>query len=330
MGGGAQNAAQGDGSTAAGGLANKATGFADTVAGGQNNLAESDQATSSCYNEQTCGATVSGGLQNVAKGSASTISGGYNNLASGAYASIPGGGGNQALGDLSFAGGDFAVANYERSFVWNDGSYDPRTILFTQDTAPHQFVASAAGGFFFYDASDLSTGVTLPTGSGSWNSLSDRNVKENFSDVDGKALLAKLAAVPILTWNYKAQAKSIRHMGPTAQDFREAFDLGEDEKHISTVDAQGVALAGIQALYKISQEKDAKIAALEEQLQRVKQEKDAEIAELSHKLDAKLHSVNLLEERLSRLEGSLERTLSSSSGTKPQVALSKTSSAQGQ
>ena len=45
-----------------------------------------------------------------------------------------------------------------------------------------------------------------------------------------------------------------------------AFGLGEDDKHISTVDADGVALAAIQALYKLVLEKDRKIQELEARL----------------------------------------------------------------
>ena len=37
-------------------------------------------------------------------------------------------------------------------------------------------------------------------------------------------------------------------MGPTAQDFHGAFGLGEDPLRISTIDADGVALAGVRAL----------------------------------------------------------------------------------
>jgi hypothetical protein len=37
-----------------------------------------------------------------------------------------------------------------------------------------------------------------------------------------------------------------------AQDFAAAFAVGEDDKHIHPVDAQGVAFAAIQALYKIA------------------------------------------------------------------------------
>ena len=55
-----------------------------------------------------------------------------------------------------------------------------------------------------------------------------------------------------------------------AQDFRAAFGLGLDEKHIDTVDADGVALAAIQGLNAELEDtqtalkaRDAKIAALE-------------------------------------------------------------------
>ena len=81
--------------------------------------------------------------------------------------------------------------------------------------------------------------------------------------VDGHSILERLAALPIATWNYKTQDDSVRHMGPMAQDFREAFGLGEDETHISTVDSEGVALAAIQALY---QEKQQEVNHLQEQL----------------------------------------------------------------
>jgi hypothetical protein len=93
-----------------------------------------------------------------------------------------------------------------------------------------------------------SSGVSLPAGGGAWVSLSDKGMKENFSDVDGEDLLRKLRNVPITTWNYKTQDRSIRHMGPMAQDFAAAFHIGEDNRHIATIDPDGVALAGVKAL----------------------------------------------------------------------------------
>ena len=40
---------------------------------------------------------------------------------------------------------------------------------------------------------------------------------------------------------------TVRHIGPMARDFA-AFPIGDDERHIHAVDAQGVALAAIQGL----------------------------------------------------------------------------------
>jgi len=81
-----------------------------------------------------------------------------------------------------------------------------------------------------------------------FNPTSDVNAKENFSPVDGKEVLERLAEVPITTWNFKDDEGKTRHMGPTAQDFSAAFGLGADDKHISTVDADGVALAAVKEL----------------------------------------------------------------------------------
>ena len=81
----------------------------------------------------------------------------------------------------------------------------------------------------------------------SFITASDRNAKENFSPVNAQDVLAKVAALPISQWNFKSES-AVQHVGPMAQDFRAAFGLGPDEKHIATVDADGVALAAIQGL----------------------------------------------------------------------------------
>ena len=57
------------------------------------------------------------------------------------------------------------------------------------------------------------------------------------------------------------------HLGPTAQDFYGAFGLGDDDKSIATIDLDGVSLAAIQGLYELSQEQQARIAALEDRLE---------------------------------------------------------------
>lgn len=120
-------------------------------------------------------------------------------------------------------------------------------------------------------------GATLPAGGGSWNSLSDRNMKENFAPVDGEEVLRRLRAVPISTWNYKTQAASIRHMGPMAQDFSAAFSLGENERTIATIDPDGVALASVQALDARTLAQQNRIQVLEQALK----EKSALLDELA-------------------------------------------------
>jgi trimeric autotransporter adhesin len=84
--------------------------------------------------------------------------------------------------------------------------------------------------------------------------------------VDPQFVLAQVAALPISTWNYLAETPATRHMGPMARDFHAAFGLGDSDRHISTVDADGVALAAIQGLYEIVQAQEEEIAGLEARL----------------------------------------------------------------
>ena len=79
-------------------------------------------------------------------------------------------------------------------------------------------------------------------------------------------MLARLVGIPVQTWSYKKEGSAIRHIGPVAQDFSAAFGVGYDDRCISTVDADGVALAAIQGLNEIVTEKDAQIRALEKEV----------------------------------------------------------------
>jgi len=105
----------------------------------------------------------------------------------------------------------------------------------------------------------------------SYTSTSDRNRKENFAPVNPSEVLEKIAALPISRWNFKGD--HVTHVGPMAQDFHAAFGIGPDDKHIATVDADGVALAAIQGLnQKLEVElknQDARINSLEARLERL-------------------------------------------------------------
>ena len=87
------------------------------------------------------------------------------------------------------------------------------------------------------------------TAGGTWTNMSSRTLKENFQSVNHTDILTKLAALNILKWDYK-QSKEGTHLGPIAEEFYETFGLGNSEKSISTVDADGVALAAIKALHE--------------------------------------------------------------------------------
>jgi hypothetical protein len=96
---------------------------------------------------------------------------------------------------------------------------------------------------------------------------SDRNTKENFTPVNAREVLGKVAALPVTEWNYKTDHKGVQHIGPMAQDFQSAFHLaGNDDRHIAVVDEGGVALAAIQGLNQKLEEKDAEIQKLEKKL----------------------------------------------------------------
>jgi hypothetical protein len=124
---------------------------------------------------------------------------------------------------------------------------------------------------------------------------SDRNIKQDFAALDGREVLEKVAALPIQSWSYTSQP-GVKHYGPTAQDFHVAFGLnGADDKHIATVDADGVALAAIQGLNRKveagnqhsearSQRSESKIEALEAE--------NAELKARLEKLEQLLHAMN--------------------------------------
>jgi hypothetical protein len=84
--------------------------------------------------------------------------------------------------------------------------------------------------------------------------------------VKGYEVLEKLAALPVSTWRYKTEPPEIRHLGPMAQDFMGAFGLGDSDKHINFVDANGVLLVAVQALYRQLVALEGQVAELKSRL----------------------------------------------------------------
>lgn len=118
-------------------------------------------------------------------------------------------------------------------------------------------------GQSYDDASTvLSVSINGTVRAQSFVPLSDRNVKSAFASVNSREVLESVVSMPIQTWHYTNDTAKIRHIGPMAQDFHAAFGVGADDKHIATVDADGVALAAIQGLHQIVKEKETEIEVL--------------------------------------------------------------------
>jgi hypothetical protein len=268
VGGGLNNYASGSGATVSGGVGNTATFQDSTVGGGDENDAFGNRATVSGGHNNSAGfdyATVGGGLDNSANGESSTVAGGAN---------------NRAVGVRSFAAGQNALADHDRSFIWS--SYPSQAPSFGPDT----FFVSAlngigincgtqradGGGQYWMnlgniigsDIIETSVGAHLTT-SGVWANNSNRDRKTDFVRISSAEVLKKLAALSVQQWRYTNELSSVKHIGPTAQDFKSAFGLGTDDKSIGTVDEEGVALAAIQGLNQKVEAKDAEIQNLKRQ-----------------------------------------------------------------
>lgn len=204
--------------------------------------------------------------------------------------------GTLALGeDVTATGLNSVVLGYKASSSTGAGSPRLGTFVFgdrstTADTIHAEVTNSAtwrvANGFRIYTAANLTTGVTIQNGSatsnwgqssaviststgaylstsGVWTNTSDVNRKHRFAPVAGEDVLSRLRSLPISSWSYRVDEDGVRHLGPTAQDFRAAFGLGQDEVTIATVDADGVAMAAAQALEARTAQQEERIQALE-------------------------------------------------------------------
>lgn len=106
---------------------------------------------------------------------------------------------------------------------------------------------------------------------------SSRTIKENIEPVDPAEVLSTVVGLPVARWSYKSDPA--RHLGPMAEDFHRAFGLGLDETKISTLDTSGIAIAAVQGLHAVVQQKDAEIAELTSRLENL----ERLVAELANK-----------------------------------------------
>jgi hypothetical protein len=117
-------------------------------------------------------------------------------------------------------------------------------------------------------SSSNGNGAYLTKG-GVWTNASDVNLKEDFINLDGNDILNKVANLDITKWRYKGTDEY--HIGPMAQDFHAAFNVGNDDKRISSIDPSGVALIAIQALNDKIDQQQKTIDLLSKELTELKQ-----------------------------------------------------------
>ena len=238
-------------------------------------------------------AGFSAGAQNVCSGFACTAIG---------YTVRAGGQGAVALGYRTTANNDYAVAlGYRASNNTHTGTMvmgDESTTDSVRNQADNEFRARYNGGFRLRVSTAANgntpgaggnVGCDLTVAVPSWTCASSRTLKENFRSVDGEDVLKRIKSLPITTWNMKGADKSVRHLGPVAEDFYSAFPLGIGKTTIAMNDIDGVNLAGVKALEARTRKLQAEVEA-----------RDATIAELKRKSSD-------LEARLAKLEKLLEK-----------------------
>ena len=181
--------------------------------------------------------------------------------------------------------GSNAVVNASNTMVFGDTSVT--TWLFNSNAVPN-----AANALVVGSNATNGNGAYLTTG-GVWTNASDINKKEDFETLNNMDVLEKIEVLPVTRWKYKGLPEW--HIGPVAQDFHRLFQVGTDDKTISTIDPSGIALAGIKGLYR--QWKAAEVKVKEQQVQVDKlqlqvQQQQAEMAQLLEKFNQLERVVN--------------------------------------
>lgn len=258
--GGLTNNASGTNSTVAGGLLNGAAGFVSTVSGGGLNCAGGDHSWVGGERAKTrVGNGAGDGDCAPSSGDANGDEGSFVWADQSSNTDFVSSGPNQFLvradngvlintqtaGSASLIVGPRSAStsasiavrsstNKQATFLMENGTGTLQMQMFPPNAGENRIEVFGGG------TASLSNG-------GTWTNASSRSYKENFSAVNGLEVLSRLVALPIMTWDYIGSAEGL-HMGPVAEDFKATFGLAGDGKSISTVDADGIALAAIQGL----------------------------------------------------------------------------------
>lgn len=194
------------------------------------------------------------GAQNLASGFASVAMG---------YGVKAGGQGSVAIGYRTTAKNDYSVAiGYRASNNGHTGTMamgDQSVVDSVRNQADNEFRARYNGGFRLrvstasngdVPGSGGNVGCDLTVAVPTWTCASSRTLKHAYEDIDGEDVLRRIAATPVTTWEMIGDSLRIRHMGPVAEDFYDAFGLGLGRTAIGLGDIDGVSFAGVGALVR--------------------------------------------------------------------------------
>ncbi len=268
------------------------------------------------------------GYQVRATATASAAIGAYNKaigdyaLALGSYSQASGSH-SIAIGTQVYATGIYSIAlgagadtnGKDGSMVFGDDTY----FQTAYSSADNQLTMRFSGGYRFWSSyPDSTAGVYMRHGQSGWSNYCDRNKKENFEQVDGEWLLGKIRNIPITKWNYKKTDINEKYIGPMAQDFYKAFQLGgTDSLGINSISIDGVNMAGVKALEKRTSEMKNEIEKLKLQNQSLASE-NKNLREQINEVKNFKSELKELKVIKAQLEGELKfvRNLSEKSRTK--------------
>ncbi len=161
-----------------------------------------------------------------------------------------------AIGTQVYASGTYSIAlgagadtNFDDgSFVFGDNTYFQTAYSAQENSMTMRF----NGGYRLWTSfPDSVAGVYMRHAQSGWSNYCNRNLKENFEQVDGEQILEKIKTIPLTKWNYKADEGKEKYIGPMAQDFYAAFQLnGTDSLGINSISIDGINMVGVQALEK--------------------------------------------------------------------------------
>jgi hypothetical protein len=283
-GGGLNNITSGSGGTIAGGRENTIAGSYGTISGGfQNDISSAHYYNTICGGwdnsiTSNYGSTIAGGVYNRVDAGYGTIAGGDSNYIANSHGAIGGGKYNSIESHYGAIPGGLRdtlgpAANYSMVFGAD---------VYLNSGSQVAFFDGGSWGRLGVNRDDHDGGIDYPihvgtntnngngahlTAGGTWTNSSSRDFKDSREPVDGSVLLDRIAGLTLESWQYRDSDE--RHIGPYAEDFVAAFDVGtvdeegnRQQKYLAPSDVAGVALAGVKELYIRNQELETEVAQL--------------------------------------------------------------------